>query len=139
MAWAVLPGRRSFVLQLFTMYATSAASELRWPLAENLHALIARAETDKDDAATSQVNAWLARTHWRGPDAVLEAVQPWRTDDLPRRFAVARTILLREYDAAITMLPEIIESGEITKDHLLTWPLFEPLRAMPNFQRLLAN
>jgi hypothetical protein len=139
MAWVVLPGRRSFVLQLFTMYATSAAAELRWPLAENLHALIAREESDKDHAAASQVNAWLARAHWRGPDSVLEAVEQWRTDDLPRRFAVARTILLREYDVAIAMLPEILESGEITKDHLLTWPLFESLRAMPNFQRLLAD
>ena len=139
MAWEVLPGRRSFVLQLFTMYATSAASELRWPLAENLHALIAREESDKDDAAASQVNAWLARTHWRGPDFVIEAVQQWHTDDLARRFAVARTILLREYDPAIAMLPELLACGEITRDHLLTWPLFEPMRDMANFHRLLTD
>jgi hypothetical protein len=121
------------------MYATSAASELRWPLAENLHALIAREESDKDDAAASQVNAWLARTHWRGPDSVIEAVQQWHTDDLARRFAVARTILLREYDPAIAMLPELLACGEITRDHLLTWPLFEPMRDMANFQRLLTD
>jgi len=52
---------------------------------------------------------------------------------------VARTILLRKYDAAIAMLPELLASGEITRDHLLTWPLFEPLRAMSSFQRLLAD
>ncbi len=113
------------------MYATSAASELRWRLAENLHALIAREESDKDDAATSQVNAWLARMHWRGPDSVLEAVKQWHTDDLARRFAVARTILLQEYDPAIAMLPELLASGEITRENLLTWPLFEPRRLRP--------
>lgn len=121
------------------MYATLATSELRWPLAAGLHALAARVESDEEQSAVSQVNGWLAKAQWRGPDSVLEAVRRWQTEDLPWRFALARTILLKEHDAAISMVPEVLLSGELTRDDLRTWPLFEQLRVLPNFARLLTE
>jgi hypothetical protein len=137
-AWVTLPGRSTYVAQLAYLYATTAESERRWPLAENLYMLAARVDVDREDAATSKVNAWLARAQWRGPDSVLADVRRWVTDELPRRFTLARTILLGQRDAAIGMLPELLEQGEITTDHLRAWPLFIPLRDMPAFQRFLS-
>ena len=137
--WATLPDRGAFVIQFTHMYAAAAEAEFRWPLAENLHVIAARAERDVAFAAANQVNAWLARTHWRAPDSVLDAVRAWRTDELPRRFTVARLILLGECDAAIRLLPDALQHGDLTKDNLITWPLFDRLRGMADFERLLAS
>jgi hypothetical protein len=138
-AWATLLDRSTFVVQLAYMYAAIAESERRWPLAENLHMVAARIESDREHAAASQVNGWLARTHWRGSDSVHDDAAHWVTDGLPRRFRLARTILLGELDAAIAMLPELLGSREITTDDLREWPLFVPLRIIPAFQRLLTS
>jgi hypothetical protein len=136
-AWVALPGRSAYVAQLAHVYATTAEAERRWPLAENLHMVVARVDADQEAAATSQVNAWLARTRWRGPNSVLADVEQWITDGLPRRFTLARIILLGQRDAAVAMLPDLLEQGEITPDHLRDWPLFASLRDMPAFQRFL--
>lgn len=136
-AWVALPARSVYVTQLAHVYATIAQSEHRWPLAENLHMLAAQVDLDPEDAATSQVNAWLAHTQWRGPGSVLADVEQWATDELSRRFTLARAVLLGQRDAAISMLPELLEQGEISTDHLRDWPLFASLRDMPAFQRLL--
>jgi hypothetical protein len=85
------------------------------------------------------VNAWLARTQWRGPDSVLDAVRQWQTDDLPPRFRLARTILLNEREAAISMLPDALRREDVTRDNLRTWPLFDRLRGMPDFDRLMTS
>lgn len=37
------------------------------------------------------------------------------------------------------MLPELIGRGEITKDNLGDWPLFDMLRGEPGFRQLLAD
>lgn len=135
-AWAGLPGRQAFVLQFALMHAVGAEAELRWPLAENLHHVAARAEPDPTVSAVHQVNSWLARTRWNGPDSVIDAVRAWHADELPPRFRLARTILLGERERAISMLPGMLRDGEVTPEGLRTWPLFDRLRGMPDFDRL---
>src|SRR6202011_4661958 len=103
LAWAAQPDRQTFVLQYAAMYATGAETELRWPLAESLHHVAARIDTDTEMAAAHQVNGWLARSRRCGPDSVFDAVRAWPTDGLPPRFGLARTILLDERDAAVSM------------------------------------
>jgi hypothetical protein len=137
--WTALPGRSTFAVQFADVYAVTADSEHRWPLAENLHMLAAQLESDHEHAATNQVNAWLARTHWRGPDSVLADAAQWATDDLPRRFSLARTVLLGQRDAAIAMLPQLLGTGEITTNNLREWPLFASLRDIPAFERLVTD
>ena len=67
-------------MQFAALYAARAEAELRWPLAEkNLHHVAARIDPDATLRAAHQVNAWLARTHWRGPDSVANEVQELRT------------------------------------------------------------
>jgi hypothetical protein len=57
----------------------------------------------------------------------------------PPRFRLARTILLDDRDAAISMLPGMLRDGEVTRDGLRTWPLFDRLRGTPGFDRLVAS
>jgi len=106
-------------------------------MAENLNAIAAFLETDLDEAARSQVNAWLARARWRGPDSVLADVSAWETIGLPPVFTVARLILAGQIDNAIAMIPQLVVQGELTDDDLLTWPLFEPVRNNSRFKQLL--
>jgi hypothetical protein len=136
MTWAVLPDRQAFALQFALIHAVSAEAELRWPLAENLHHVAARLEPDPAVSAAHQVNSWLARTRYSGLDSVVEAVRAWHADELPPRFRLARTILLDDREAAISMLPSLLRDGEVTRDDLRTWTLFDRLRGMPDFDRL---
>lgn len=61
----------------------------------------------------------------------------------PRSAAVAcqvmpagSLILLDEVDAAIAVLPEALLRGDVTGENLRIWPLFDGLRGMPDFDRL---
>ena len=137
--WTRQPSRRDFVARLAGLHAVTAAGEMQWPLAENLHQLAAHHDPDGEAAATSQVNAWLARTHWRGPQSVTADASQWQVNELPKRFALARHILLTQTEQALAMLPTVLTDGEINGEDLQTWPLFDPLRELPAFQRLLAD
>jgi len=138
-AWAARPGRQEFAVQFAVLYAAGAEAELRWPLAENLHHVAARIDPDATLRAAHQVNAWLARTHWRGPDSVADEVRELRTDELPPSFTLARMILLNELQAAMSALPGALVRGDVTRENLRTWPLFDRLRGMPEFDRLVAS
>jgi hypothetical protein len=137
MAWAALPDRQAFVLQFALIHAAGAEAELRWPLAANLHHIAARLEPDPTVSPAHQVNSWLARTRWAGLDSVADAVQAWHAEELPAHFQLARTILLDDREAAISMLPDVLRNGEVTRNDLLTWTLFDRLRGMPDFGPLL--
>jgi hypothetical protein len=137
--WAVCPGYRNLVIEMATLYAATAESELRWPLVESLHALLAQLEEDPILAAASQISTWLARIHWHGHHSVLPEVGAWPVADLPPRFTLAKTILLGRRDEAVAMLPSLIDQGEITRDNLQCWPLFELLRGETEFQFFLAG
>lgn len=136
-AWAAQAGRRNFVVQLADLFAADAESELRWPLAENLHQFAASHDDNREPAAASQVNAWLARTRSLGPESVVAQVRQWQVNDLPRRFTLARQVLLGRTAEAIAMLPDLLAKGEINKNDLRNWPLFDTLRELPDFQLLL--
>lgn len=137
--WAACPGGRDLAIQMATLHVATAESDLRWPLAETLHTLVAQLEEDPMQAAASQLRAWLARIHWRGHHSVLAEVTAWPVADLPQRFTLARTILLGQLDEAIATLPGLIDQGLITKDNLRDCPLFELLSSEPEFQLLLAD
>jgi hypothetical protein len=137
--WAADPRQRSLVVEMASLHAAAAESELRWPLAESLRALLAQLEEDPIQAAANQVSAWLARIRWRGHQSVLAEVDVWLAAELPPRFTLARTILLGRLDEAVAMLPSLIDGGEITQDDLRCWPLFDLLRSETEFQFFLAD
>jgi len=137
--WAVQSERRDFAVRLADVFAAGAESEMRWPLAETLHKFAASHEDDLESAAASQVNSWLARSRWRGPDSIMDDVHLWRANDLPRRFELARQILLRQTSDAMAMLPALLEQREISRSDLETWPLFDSLRELSEFRLLVAG
>ena len=82
----------------------------------------------------------MARAHPRlGPESVIARVREWQVNDLPPRFTLARQVLLGRTAEAIAMLPDLLAQGEINKNDLRNWPLFDTLRELPNFQLLLDN
>lgn len=135
--WAAVPDRLKFVTYRAAGHAVSMESEHRWPLAENLYAITARLDTEPDEAAASQVNAWLARMHWRGTESVAADATAWKTASLPPVFTLARMVLTGQVDDAIAVIPQLLEQGEITKDNLQAWSLFDSIRGEQAFQELL--
>lgn len=139
-AWqSAAPDRRAFVCALVCWYAGAATSERRWPLAENLQALAARLDDDPVDSATHQVNAWIARVRRLGSASVVADATVWSTNGLPARFGLAKLILQGRHDDAMIELPKIVATGEVDRDDLSTWPLFDPLRERPDFQGMLGD
>jgi hypothetical protein len=137
-AWAASPDRRPFIGARATAQAIVAEAEHRWPLAENLYMISALLE-ESDEGTRSQVSGWLARVHWRGPDSVIADVTAWDTSSLPPAFTLARLILTGETDDALEMIPQLIKEGEISRDNLDNWPLFDSIRDHQAFQQILTR
>jgi hypothetical protein len=136
-AWVTIsPGNREFVLRLALAYGASAEGEQHWPIAETLYLLAARLDDDPGGAAVHQVNSWLTRVRWRGPQSVHADASRWQTAKLPARFQLAREILLGHRGEAVAMLPSLTEQGEISRTDLTTWPLFDSIRDDPAVQLL---
>lgn len=137
MAWDKLsPANRVYVVYLACSYAAAAEGEQRWPLVETLYMLAARRDSDRIEAAVQQVNSWLARVRWRGPESVRGEVSGWETEGLPPTFVLAKEILLGHLDQALAMLAGLVKHGDISTSDLQTWPLFSSIRDEPAFQQL---
>ncbi len=74
------------------------------------------------------MNRWLAVEMGYGPGAIWDEVSQWDTGGLPATFQMARHLLLREDDAGIAMLRQLLAGGTVTQADLMEWPLFARLR-----------
>ena len=100
----------------------------RWRQAEGLARIQTAFAADPQVAATGRVNRWLAIEMGHGPEAIRDEVSQWDTGGLPATFQVARHLLLREDDAGIAILRQLLASGTLTPAELMEWPLFDRLR-----------
>jgi hypothetical protein len=100
----------------------------RWRQAEGLAKVQAAFAADAEAAATGRVNRWLAVEMGYGPEAIRDEVSQWDTGGLPATFQMARHLLLREDEAGIAMLRQLLAGGTVTHADLMEWPLFARLR-----------
>jgi hypothetical protein len=129
-AWDHLePGKGDFAAQMAGPLVWESLHAGRWEQAELLSRLGQTLFADPEDQATAQVNRWLAIEAGRGPEAVREEVEAWDAAGLPRIYALARHVLLRQDDQALGMLRGLLDAGDITQVEVETWPLFDRLRA----------
>ncbi len=84
--------------------------------------------TDSEDAATAQVNVWLARERLGDQESVQSEVTTWDPASLPTTFQLARLVLLHDDELAIKLLDELVIQGLVTPDNVRTLPLFARLR-----------
>jgi len=101
----------------------------RWRQAEGLAKVQTAFAADAEAAATGRVNRWLAVEMGYGPEAFRDEVSQWDTGGLPATFQMARHLLLREDEAGIAMLRQLLVSRTLTKADLSEWPLFARLSA----------
>ena len=111
----------------------------RWRQAEGLARIQAAFAADPEVAATGRVNRWLAIEIGHGPEAVRDEVSQWDTGGLPATFQMARHLLLREDDAGIAMLRQLLASRTLTKADLSEWPLFARLSAAGRLAELISE
>jgi hypothetical protein len=80
----------------------------RWRQAEGLARVQQAFAADAKAAAIAKVHRWLARDIGLGPAAILGELQAWDVTGLPREYQLARHILMRQDEAAMALLRELV-------------------------------
>jgi hypothetical protein len=65
-------------------------------------------------------------------------VDEWRVGALALQFRCAKAALLDDFDNLRQLIPAAVETGEISRSDLLSWPLFRSLRREALFVEVLA-
>ncbi len=100
----------------------------RWGAAAGI-ARVAKAFADTPtDAAGAQCNLWIARERIEGPESIRADVANWDISDLPRKFQLAKVILLHDDAVALKLIAQLHASGEVSEEQVRTAPLFARLR-----------
>lgn len=127
--WAHLePGASGLIAEGAGLPIWQSLRAGRWRHAEGLARVQAAFAAAPKAAATGNVNRWLAIEMGHGPEAIRDEVSQWDTSGLPATFQMARQLLLREDDAGIVMLRQLVASGTLTSAELMEWPLFDRVR-----------
>lgn len=92
--------------------------------AEGYHHLAGALTDDPLDTQRQRVNQWLLRERRLGADAISTEVEGWDVSMLPREFALARHVLLREDEVGLALLAELRSDGTVTQSNVEAWPLF---------------
>ncbi|WP_045823223.1 hypothetical protein [Williamsia herbipolensis] len=83
--------------------------------------------SDQDYRRVMMVNRWVALKR-AGKKVFRDEVTEWDVTRLPRRFELARRVLLDEYDAAIDLANDLVARNELMIEDWHTWPLLDSLR-----------
>jgi hypothetical protein len=86
-----------------------------------------------------KVNEWLAIKRLDGLDSIEEKIRDWDTSALGPHFQLVQPALLGDADAFYALAPEIYREGGIQSEQLLTWPVFEEMRADSRFVEMIGG
>ena len=84
---------------------------------------------DAESVFAARVNHWLARDAGPGAAAIRREVEEFDVTELPRKFQLARHILLRQDDQAVALLHQLAAEGAVTASDIRDWPLFDRLKS----------
>ena len=124
----LLPGSGEVAAEMAGPVLWESLRAGRWEQAELLGKLQEQFSVGEKQA-TVRVNRWLSAEMGRGPEAINTEVEAWDVTGLPRVYRLARHVLLREDEQALTLLGDLLTTGDITQADVDTWPLFDRLRA----------
>ena len=100
----------------------------RWGMAHGLARVEEAFAQDSVAIATAKVNGWLALDQGHGPGAISPQVEAWDVTALPASFHVARHLLLRQDDEALSVLRQLVSDNTMNAGQLASWPLFDRIR-----------
>jgi hypothetical protein len=109
----------------------------RWELAEGISYFIMQ---DKKQPEVNQLvgmmNYWQS-LKWLGRfEEVRSDVERTDFSAKQQRFALAQAALLDDEERFFTILPRVLEAGEITEEALHEWPILRKLRTTDRFRQL---
>jgi len=130
---------RDYVANLLLRRCFELMTERRWAAAEALAAVGKRLKCKSVLKSSLQCNEWLCRAEQAGYEAVREEVSRFDTTDKALRFELVKLVLLEEVDKALSLVPEQVRSGQITRGELLAWPILRRLREHEDFEQTLAH
>jgi hypothetical protein len=83
-----------------------------------------------------RANGLFARMQLDGATAIRDEVMAWDVSASAGRFALVRLVLLEDFQAALNVIPGMIERDELTSGELQTWPILRPIRTHPDWDAL---
>jgi hypothetical protein len=128
--WACLtPGMGPVVGDTAGSAATASLRAGRWRQAAGLAHVEEAFAIDAESVFAARVNYWLARDVGLGAAAIQKEVDEWDVTGLPRKFQLARHVLLRQDGQALALLRQLTTEGVITASDIRDWPLFDRLES----------
>lgn len=94
---------------------------------------------DDSDRWLHQINFWIAKKAECGLDHVRADIEAWDASALEKKFRLAKLCLLEKSAEAIGLLHQLHESGDVTSNDIVEWPLFHDLRSDEQFAALEAE
>lgn len=85
---------------------------------------------EDSDQNILDVNIWLAYKFTNEFEAVREQVESLDTDVIPISLRLAKAALLDEHEGALKLIEAMLLTGDIEKEHILTWPLLRNVYPM---------
>lgn len=80
------------------------------------------------------MNYWQALKWQNKFDEVRKEVQDVDLSAKGGVYQLARLALLDDFAGFFKMLPSVLKSGQLKKQHLLEWPIFREVRKQPKFR-----
>ena len=115
-------------------YYLASSESYEHLLSGRLDAAIALSEKAREFCAhdsTSlilKVNNWIGRKNLHGASSIKGEVEAWQVNTLAPRFRLAKFALLEKHDYAVRLVGRMVESNELSRQELATWPLLAGIR-----------
>lgn len=119
---------------LLVRLAFQGLLESRWAMARGLsHFVINDKNGSEATRLRAQINYWQS-FKWSGEyEAVKDEVEKFDFSAKDPLFQLAHAAIREDCEGFFRMLPGVLDSGKLSRDQLLTWPLFQNLRKRDEF------
>jgi len=112
-----------------------ALQNKRWRVATDLADIVGKDKASSElDILMAKVNSWIARKKLEDKDKVIEEIIGFDVSAKDDLFKLAKHCLLDETELALSLAKRLEKTEKLPINAFVEWPLFEDLRANPQFK-----
>ena len=112
-----------------------ALQNKRWRVATELAEIVGKDKASSElEILMARINSWIARKRLEDKEKVIEEINGFDVSAKDDLFKLAKHCLLDETELALSLAKRLENTKKIPISALIEWPLFEDLRADPQFK-----